>query len=157
MSDNSEPERAPQATKQKIILEITKRLKNAEEAQTAASQFRQHANEVDDPEEKRKAVEEAVKEEKKAKNELKIAQRLQSGVWQGGSSGAGIGAGVGMGTGTVVGALVGGVTAIPTTGLGLLVGAGTGAIHGPWVKLGNDGKKEETEGERKKASQENGG
>jgi len=42
----------------------------------------------------------------------------------------------------VVGSLVGGVTAIPTTGLGMLVGAGTGAIHGPWVTLTGKGKKE---------------
>ena len=35
----------------------------------------------------------------------------------------------------MVGSIVGGVTAIPTTGLGLLVGAGTGAVHGPWVKM----------------------
>ena len=64
-----------------------------------------------------------------------------------GASGAGIGGGVAAGLGTTVGAVVGGVVGIPTTGLGLLVGAGAGAIHGPWVKLTGkgDGKEEVVE------------
>lgn len=37
--------------------------------------------------------------------------------------------------GTIVGSLVTGIAAVPTTGLGLLAGAATGAIHGPWLKL----------------------
>ena len=65
-----------------------------------------------------------------------------------------MGAGVGAGLGTVVGSLVGGVTAIPTTGLGLLVGAGTGAIHGPWVKI--PGKKEGDEVETEETVVEGG-
>jgi uncharacterized membrane protein len=51
-----------------------------------------------------------------------------------------VGTGLGTGVGAVVGTLVGGVTAIPTTTVGLLVGVGTGAIHGPWVKV--KGKKD---------------
>jgi hypothetical protein len=38
---------------------------------------------------------------------------------------------------------VGGVTSIPTTLLGGIIGIGTGAAHGPWFKIGKDGKKEE--------------
>jgi len=35
------------------------------------------------------------------------------------------------------------VTSIPTTAIGLLAGIGTGAVHGPWVKIkGKDGKEE---------------
>ena len=46
-----------------------------------------------------------------------------------------MGAGAGLGLGAVTGTLVGGVLAVPFTGLGGLVGAGVGALHGPWVKL----------------------
>lgn len=54
---------------------------------------------------------------------------------QGGAAGAGIGAGIAGGLGMTVGTLVSGLVAIPTTGLGILVGAGTGLVHGPWVKF----------------------
>jgi ElaB/YqjD/DUF883 family membrane-anchored ribosome-binding protein len=124
------------SSKDKILAEITSRIKTAEEAQQAVLQARERAKATLDPEEQRRQLDEAFQQEKRAINELKIVQRLQSGVWQGGASGAGIGAGVGLGLGTVVGSIVGGVVAIPTTGLGLLAGAATGAIHGPWIKLG---------------------
>lgn len=63
--------------------------------------------------------------------------KVQNGAFQGGAAGAGIGAGIAGGLGTVVGSIVGGIAAIPTTGLGILIGAGTGAIHGPWVRQNN--------------------
>ncbi|RDW76146.1 hypothetical protein BP5796_06967 [Coleophoma crateriformis] len=132
-------------TKDKIIAKITERVKSAQEAQDAATKARQRVDETSDPDEKQAALEEAVKYEKKAASEMKAVQRLQSGVWQGGAGGAGIGAGVGMGLGTVVGTLVGGVASIPTTSIGLLAGMGTGAIHGPWVKLGMGDKNEDEE------------
>jgi len=153
MSDNPEPAKK-QNSEEKIIAEITTRLKAVEEAQGAASEAQKRHDETDDPEEKAHALEEKAKQEKKAKSELKIVQRLQSGVWQGGAGGAGIGAGVGMGVGTVVGSLVGGVTAIPTTGLGALVGVGTGAIHGPWFKVPKGEKEEEQEAFAEDTSQE---
>ena len=147
MSDESEPKSGPtpESTQQKVILEVNDRLKEAEAAGAAAISARKRADGTTDPEEKKRTLEEADKQDKKSKSAIKIAQRLQSGVWQGGASGAGIGAGIGLGLGTVVGSVVGGVTAIPTTGLGALVGAGTGAVHGPWVKLKGD-KEEEKEG-----------
>lgn len=40
-----------------------------------------------------------------------------------------------MGLGTVVGTVVGGVATLPGVLVGGLVGAGTGVIHGPWIKL----------------------
>ena len=46
-----------------------------------------------------------------------------------------IGSGIASGIGMTVGSLVTGVTAIPTAGLGILIGAGTGLVHGPWVKF----------------------
>ncbi|KAH8593437.1 hypothetical protein B0O99DRAFT_596305 [Bisporella sp. PMI_857] len=157
---SSAKEEAPQKTKDKILAEINERLKVAREASAEAEGLRKEAdglsNDVEgEAEEKAKKLEQAFNLEKKAAAELKVVNRLQSGVWQGGAAGAGIGAGVAGGLGTVVGALVGGVVSIPTTGLGLLAGAGTGAIHGPWVKvpgLGKDGKQElvtEEEDERK--------
>ncbi|KAJ2977607.1 hypothetical protein NUW58_g7758 [Xylaria curta] len=63
------------------------------------------------------------------------ARRLESGWMQGGAAGAGIGAGIATGIGMTVGSLVSGLAAIPTTGLGILIGAGTGLVHGPWVKF----------------------
>ena len=142
-------------TKDKLLSEISEYLQKAEAAQLASAQARHRADSTEDEEEKAIALEEAAKQEKIAKGALKTAQRLQSGVWQGGAAGAGIGAGVGAGLGTVVGSLVGGVTSIPTTGLGLLVGAGTGAVHGPWFKIGKEGKN--GEGEREPYSEPEGG
>lgn len=137
----------PVSSKEKLLSELTTHLKNAEEAQAAAKEARERADSTENEEEAAHHLEEAGQHEKKFKQEMKIAQRLQSGVWQGGAAGAGMGAGVAGGVGTLVGGLVGGVTAIPTTGLGLLVGVGTGAVHGPWVKLpgGKDGDEVETE------------
>lgn len=45
-----------------------------------------------------------------------------------------------MGLGTVVGTVVGGVATVPSVLVGGLVGAGTGVVHGPWVKLTGMGK-----------------
>ena len=59
--------------------------------------------------------------------------------------GGGVGAGVASGLGVTVGAVVSGLTAIPTTGLGMLIGAGTGLVHGPWVKFTEAFSKEESE------------
>lgn len=144
MSSKGEEQPDP-TTKEKILEKINERVKSAQEAQDAAAEARIRAEETTDADEKQLALEEAMKHEKKALNDMKAVQRLQSGVWQGGASGAGIGAGVGMGLGTVVGTLVGGVAAIPTTGVGLLAGMGTGAIHGPWVKLGMGDKNKDGE------------
>lgn len=146
---SGEAEGLPISSKDKVLAEITSRIKAAEEAQEAVTEARKRAEAATDPDEKQRELDEVIKQEKKALSELKVVQRLQSGVWQGGASGAGIGAGVGLGLGTVVGSVVGGVVAIPTTGLGILAGAATGAIHGPWVKLGkgeeNSGEDDETE------------
>lgn len=54
-----------------------------------------------------------------------------------------------MGLGTVTGTLVGAVATIPGVLVGGLVGAGTGVIHGPWIKLGGKGKGKGAEAEKK--------
>jgi len=134
-----------QTQRDKLLAQATAKLQEAQQEAEEAQRARQRAEGVEDPEEKKKILAEAAEHEKKSKSLETQSQRLQSGVWQGGIGGAGIGAGIGTGlgagVGTLVGAVVGGVTAIPTTGLGLLIGAGTGAIHGPWYKL--DQEKEE--------------
>ena len=111
--------------------------------QERADQTRKRAEETDDPEERATLEKEAEALDTQAKRQLQTLQRLQSGVWQGMGAGAGIGASSGIALGTATGMVVGGVLAVPTTVLGGLVGAGTGAIHGPWVKLtrGDQGPK----------------
>lgn len=56
---------------------------------------------------------------------------MASGWGQGTGFGIGISSAVGMGLGNLVGALLSGVVAVP----GSLIGAGVGAMHGPWYRL----------------------
>jgi hypothetical protein len=111
--------------------------------QERADQTRQRAKETKNAEKRAALEREAGDLDKEAKQQLKTTQRLQSGVWQAFGAGAGIGASSGLAVGTATGVVVGGVLAVPTTLLGGLVGAGTGAIHGPWIKLtrGDEGPK----------------
>ena len=126
------------------------RLKQAAEAAEAAANanglvasLRKKAAALMSPKERERMLTEAFGHEAKAKGLTKKARILQSGTFQGAVSGAGIGAATAAGLGTAVGTLVGTVTSIPTTALGGLVGAGTGLIHGPWIKLSLPGGKEE--------------
>ncbi|KAI0128869.1 hypothetical protein BJ170DRAFT_349789 [Xylariales sp. AK1849] len=129
--------------KDKLLKDLTAKLEESKDLEEQSQRLRKKAEEVEDSEEADKLRAEAEELEGKAKTLIKHAQRLQNGAFQGGMAGGGIGAGIAGGLGTVVGSIVGGVTAIPTTGLGILIGAGTGAIHGPWVKLVQDTVKEE--------------
>ncbi|TVY33817.1 hypothetical protein LSUB1_G008760, partial [Lachnellula subtilissima] len=79
--EGSEP--TTESTQAKVISEVNDRLAEAEAAGVSATSARQRADETSDPEEKKKALQEADKQDKKAKSAIKIAQRLQSGVWQG--------------------------------------------------------------------------
>jgi hypothetical protein len=126
------------------------RLKQAAAAAEAAansngivSYLREKAAALTNPQERERMLTEAFQHETKAKGLTKKAKVLKSGTFQGAVGGAGIGAASAAGLGTVVGTLVGTVAGIPTTAVGGLVGAGTGLIHGPWVKLGLPGGKEE--------------
>ena len=135
--------------KDKLVQDLTKKLQESKSLEEHAQELRQKADELGDSDEAEALRREAWELEEKAKKAIRSARRLQNGAFQGGAAGAGIGAGIAGGLGTLVGTLVGGVTAIPTTGLGLLIGAGTGAIHGPWVKLVQDTVKEDEEAEKK--------
>lgn len=68
---------------------------------------------------------------------------MASGWGQGAGAGIGISGAVGMGLGNLVGTLLSGVVAIP----GSLIGAGVGALHGPWYTLQDmvTGKSSKTE------------
>ncbi|KAK5175289.1 uncharacterized protein LTR77_000427 [Saxophila tyrrhenica] len=114
------------------------------QAQGAAEALKQQAKKAINPKERMRLMQEAYHKEIEAHGQSKYAKRLQSGGWQGAAAGGGIGGGVAMGLGTVVGTVVSGVAAVPTVLVGGLVGAGVGGIHGPFIKLGGGGKKENT-------------
>ncbi|PPJ56404.1 hypothetical protein CBER1_00690 [Cercospora berteroae] len=112
-------------------------LQNVAKAQNMAKELKEKAAKASSPAERERLFKEAYEKEVEANGHSKMARRMQSGTWQGLFGGGGIGAGVGMGLGTVLGLLVGGILSIPTTAIGGLVGASTGAIHGPWIKVGD--------------------
>jgi len=109
-------------------------------AQKTASSLRQAAATLKDPAKREQYLTDAYNKEIEAHGNSKKARVLTSGAFQGGVGGAGIGAATAAGLGTVVGTLVGTVTAIPATAVGGLAGVATGAVHGPWIKLGKIGK-----------------
>lgn len=113
---------------------------SALEAQKTASTLRQVAATFKDPAKREQYLTDAYNKEIEAHGNSKKARVLTSGAFQGGVGGAGIGAATAAGLGTVVGTLVGTVTAIPATAVGGLAGVATGAVHGPWIKLGKVGK-----------------
>ena len=125
------------------------RLKMAQQASQAASSamsmvesLKSKAALLTDPKERERVLSEAYDREVDAKGLTKKARILKSGTFQGALGGAGIGVASGMGLGTVLGAVVGTVVSVPTTAVGGLVGAGTGAFHGPWIKFGGEKGKE---------------
>lgn len=124
-------------TKEKLLEEITQRISESKGLQEESMDLHKRAEEMasNDPALAEELESKARELDKQATRLLKTARRLESGWMQGGAAGAGIGAGVAAGLGTAVGTLVGGIAAVPTTGLGILVGVGTGLVHGPWVKF----------------------
>lgn len=142
--------------KEKLLEEIQTYLTKAQELQDKSKELRKEADEAEDDETTEALKAEADKLDKEGAKMIKMAQRLEAGWLQGGAIGTGIGFGVASGLGVTVGSLVTGVTAIPTTGLGMLVGAGTGLIHGPWIKRpdGSSKDKEDSTGEETKKEEE---
>jgi hypothetical protein len=112
----------------------------AASANSLASTLRSKASILTDPAERSRLMQAAYDKELEAHGNSKRARILTSGTFQGAAGGAGIGTAVGMGLGTVTGTLVGAVATVPGVLVGGLVGAGTGVIHGPWIKLGGKGK-----------------
>lgn len=107
----------------------------AASANSLASTLRSKAALLTDPAERSRVMREAYNKELEAHGNSKRARILTSGTFQGAAGGAGIGTAVGMGLGTVTGTLVGAVATVPGVLVGGLIGAGTGVIHGPWIKL----------------------
>lgn len=147
------------SAKEKLKGEIQKRLDEAKNLQEKSLELHKQADEAVDPKVAEDLKFQAREIDKKAATLMKTAERLEAGWIQGGAIGTGIGVGAAGGLGAVVGTLVTGIVAIPTSGLGMLIGAGTGLIHGPWIKFTEDFSKEErdtivaeAEQEAKKAS-----
>lgn len=132
-------------SKDKLLEEIHKRIEEAKPLQEESIQLHKRADETGDPKEAEELRAQAKELDKKASKLLKTAERLQAGWLQGGAMGGGIGVGVAGGLGATVGAVVSGLTAIPTAGLGMLVGSGYGLIHGPWIKFTEAFSKEESD------------
>lgn len=107
----------------------------ASSASSLATSLKSKASLLTNPTERNALLRRAYNAELEAHGNSKKARILTSGTFQGAAGGAGIGGAVGVGLGTVVGTVVGGVATIPGVLVGGLVGAGTGVIHGPWIKL----------------------
>lgn len=133
-------------SEQERLIEAGKRAQQAAGLQQMAQGLMDKAKVATDPAEREKLLQDAHSKEVAAHGNSKMARMLQSGTFQGAAGGGGIGAGVAMGLGTVVGTLVGGVTAIPTTAVGGLVGAGVGFARGPFIKMGDPGQKKDANG-----------
>jgi hypothetical protein len=113
--------------------------KAAKRLQDTADTLKAHAAAVTDPAERERLWQAAYNKEVEARGQSKKARLMASGWGQGAAAGIGASGALGMGLGNLVGVLVSGVVAIP----GALVGAGVGALHGPWYRLsvepGEDG------------------
>jgi hypothetical protein len=105
--------------------------KSAKRLQDCADTLKAQAALIQDPAERERLWQAAYDKEVQAHGQSKIARLLASGWAQGAAGGIGASGALGMGLGNLVGVLVSGVVAIP----GALVGAGIGALHGPWYKL----------------------
>jgi hypothetical protein len=124
------------------LMQAAQAAEGAASAQGMVDSLKSKAALLTDPKERETVLTEPFDREVEARGLSKKARVLKSGTFQGAAGGAGIGAATGVGLGTVVGTLVGTVASVPTAALGGLVGGGSGAIHGPWIKLGGGGKKE---------------
>ncbi|KAI0022865.1 hypothetical protein F4780DRAFT_777324 [Xylariomycetidae sp. FL0641] len=122
-------------TKEKMIEEIAKRVEESKSLQEQSMDLHRRAEEAGDSPEAEDLKQQAKELDKQATKLLKTAKRLEQGWLQGGTVGGGIGAGIAGGLGMTVGTLVTGLVAIPTTGVGILAGAATGLVHGPWVQF----------------------
>lgn len=123
------------------LLKAVESAQAAQKAQSTANDLMSKAKQMTDSTQREKILREAYDKEIEANGHSKMAQRLQSGTWQGLGFGGGIGAATGLGIGAGLGTLLGAITAVPATGIGMLVGSATGAIHGPWIKLGGKEQK----------------
>lgn len=142
------------SAKDKLRREIETRLDKAKQLQEKSIELHKQADEADDPKVAEELNSEAREIDKRAAKLMKTAERLEAGWLQGGAVGTGIGAGIASGIGITVGSLITGVVAVPTSGLGMLIGAGTGLVHGHWVKYTDSFSKQEADTIKNEAQQE---
>ncbi|KAI1620897.1 hypothetical protein EDD37DRAFT_653211 [Exophiala viscosa] len=122
------------------MLKTIESLQKAQKAESSANDLKSKAMNMLNSSKRESMLKEAFDKEMEAHGHSKMAKRLQSGGWQGFGFGGGIGAATGIGLGAGLGTVLGAIAMVPTTGLGMLVGTGVGAIRGPFIKLG--GKEE---------------
>ncbi|CAJ2505340.1 Uu.00g127340.m01.CDS01 [Anthostomella pinea] len=142
------------STKEKLMSEISKKIEESKSMQAESMDLHRQAEEAVDPKIKEDLDFKAKQLDKTATKLLKTAKRLEKGWLQGGAAGAGLGTGIAAGLGMTVGSLVTGLVAIPTTGLGIVIGAGTGLVHGPWVKFTEAFTKDDVDEIDKEAEEE---
>jgi hypothetical protein len=105
-------------------------------AQKKATELKKAAAGAGDAEERQKLMEQAIDAQVEAESFGKTAKYLRSGTFQGMAMGTGLGVAPGATLGALTGTLVGGVSSTILGGLGGGAGAVTGALHGPFVNLG---------------------
>ncbi|KIW28754.1 uncharacterized protein PV07_04628 [Cladophialophora immunda] len=141
-SDDATPNNGDvKVTSRDEMVKTIESLQKAQKAQSTANDLKSRAMALTDSKQREKLLKEAFDKEVEAHGHSKMARRMQSGTWQGFGFGGGIGAATGLGIGAGVGTVLGAIAAVPTTGLGMLIGSGVGAIHGPWIKLGEKEEK----------------
>ncbi|ROW15318.1 hypothetical protein VPNG_03068 [Cytospora leucostoma] len=113
------------------LLKAAEAAKAAKRFQDAADSLKQQASLATDPAERENLWRAVYVKEKEAHGESRKARIMASGWGQGTGAGIALSGAVGMGLGNLVGTLLSGVVAIP----GSLIGAGVGALHGPWYTL----------------------
>jgi len=126
--------KAAQIPNKEELVQAAELAKAAKKAQDTADDLKRKAMRTGSTSERDDLLEESQRKEKAARAKSRESRRMASGAWQGAAAGAGYGAAVGAGLGAVVGTLVGAIAAIPTTGLGGLIGLPVGYFHGPFVK-----------------------
>lgn len=128
---------APPSIPPEEIAQAAEAAKAARRLQDCADTLKAQAAAVTDPAERERLIRDAYNKEVEAHGQSKKARMMASGWGQGAVVGIGASGALGMGLGNLVGVLLSGVVAIP----GVLVGAGVGALHGPWYALsGKPGK-----------------
>lgn len=128
MTSPSPPDQAPPP---EAVSKAIEAAKAAKRLQDTADTLKAQAATIKDPAERERLFHAAYNKEVEARGQSKKARLMASGWGQGAASGIGLSGAVGVGLGNLVGVLVGGVVAIP----GALIGAGVGAVHGPWYSV----------------------
>ncbi|KAK3358236.1 hypothetical protein B0T25DRAFT_517504 [Lasiosphaeria hispida] len=141
------PLQPPPTSSKEEVTSAIEAAKAAKNLQDEADTLKAKAASIKDPAERERLWKAAYDKEVEAHGQSKKARAMASGWGQGAVGGVGASSAVGMGVGNLVGVLVSGVVSIP----GALVGAGVGALHGPWYAVtggSSEGEKGDEEAHR---------